>query len=165
MFIQDLNPQGYFTIEHWRNGKLLDTYHLKNGITNAGKDKLLDVMFHNVTQIGTWYIGLIDNSGYTGVAAGDTHDSHSGWSENTDYDESNRQEWTEDAASGQSITNTTSVDFTMSASATIKGIFIASDNTKGGTGASPTLWSTAVFGSNATAEDDDVLAVTYTLNA
>ena len=37
-----LNPRGQFKVEHWRNGKRINEYHFPNGITNEGKNKLLD---------------------------------------------------------------------------------------------------------------------------
>ena len=155
--------RGKFHVEHYRKGKLIGTYDFKNGITNGGLDKLLDVMFHDDTKVATWYIGIVNNAGFSTYAAADTMGSHAGWTEWASYDEANRQTWAEDAASGQSITNSTPAVFTISASGTVRGLFITSDNTISGT--SGTLWSTADFGSTVTVADDDVLQVTYTVNA
>jgi hypothetical protein len=88
--------------------------------------------------------------------------SHAGWAESADYDEATRPEWTAGTASGRAITNAVTVDFTINATKTIKGLFITSNNTK--SGSTGTLWSTAAFGSTVSVADDDVLKVTYTVS-
>jgi len=160
-----LSPRGKFHVVHKDSeGNIKDIYDLPNGITNEGKDALLDIMFHADTQIDPWYIGLINNSGFTALAAADTHASHGGWTEFTDFDESFRGEWTEGAASSQSMTNASSVDFSINVdSSAINGIFIADLLTKGST-ASGTLWSTGSFATAVAADDGDTLSITYTLN-
>jgi hypothetical protein len=162
---QGLKLQGYFpVIEHYDSeGNLKGRYRMPNGITNVGKDHALDVLFHAVTQTATWYIGLIDNSGFTALAAADTMSSHAGWNEFTTYSEATRQEWTEGAASSQSITNATPATFSINGSGTVKGIFVTSSNTKSGT--TGTLWSTALFPSNIAVINGDSLKITYTVNA
>lgn len=155
---------GTFSIQHYRNGKIINSFDLKNTITNAGKNKLLDVMFHADSQVTAWYLGLINNSGFTAIAATDTHSSHAGWTELTDYDESGRQEFVEAAAATQSITNSANqAVFTINATVAIKGIFLASLNTKGSTAAG-TLWSAAAFSSVVNAESGDTLTITYTVS-
>lgn len=158
-----LKVRGEFVIEHFRKGSKIGEHKVKNGVTNAGLDALLDIMFHASSQISTWYIGLVDNSGWTAFAAADTMSSHSGWTELEDYDEANRVEWTEGAASSQQITNATPLTFTMNATNVVKGIFVASESTKGGT--SGTLWSTGAFTSTISVEDDDLIKITYTITA
>lgn len=143
-----------------KNGRVKHTEKVRNGITNEGKNSLLDIMFHAATQITTWYIGLIDNSGWTAEAAADTLASHSGWNEFTSYTGS-RLEWTEGAAASQSITNGTAVSFPITGSGTLKGIFIASV----ASGTSGKLWSTADFASTVTVANGDTLKITYTINA
>lgn len=162
--IETFDLKGKFTVEHRRNGELIGVYEVPNGITNEGLDEVLDVMFHNTSQHSTWYMGLIDNSGYTGVAAGDTYTSHSGWTENTDYDETFRGEWTEGAASSQQITNASAVQFSMNATVTIKGMFLCNVSTKGDS-SSGVLWCTGLFSSTVSCVNGDTLSVTYTLSA
>lgn len=158
-----IRPKGVFKLQHKRNGKLIKEIDITNGITDEGKDKLLDVMFHNDTQVTTWYIGLIDNAGFSALADADTHASHAGWSENTDYDETDRPEWTEGAAASESITNASTVDFTINATIAINGIFLADISTKGSTAAG-TLWSTGSFGAVVNAVAADTLSITYTVS-
>lgn len=165
MTAQGIKPKGLFKIEVFRKGVLVETRDLPNGITDEGKDALLDIMFHAATQVTTWYIGLIDNAGFTALADTDTHDSHAGWTENTDYDEATREEFVEAAASSQSITNSASVaEFTMNATVAIKGMFMASISTKGSISSAATLWCTAAFSSVLNVIDDDLIRVTYTLS-
>ena len=158
-----LRFRGMFNIEHIRDGKIIGRYDAKNGVVDEGLNKILDVMFHATTQLGTWYLGLIDNAGFTAVAAADTMASHAGWAENEDYSEATRIEWAEGAASGKSITNATPETFNIDATAVIRGCFIVSNNTKGGS--TGTLWATALFAAAVNVNNGDQLKVTYTINA
>lgn len=102
-------------------------------ITNVGLDYCLNAALHGTTPISTWYLGLIVDTGFTAIAPADTMGSHAGWTESSAYAETTRREWIEGASSGQSITNATPVAFTSTATQTIKGYFITSVATKGGT--------------------------------
>ena len=159
----ELLLSGKYRLEHYRDGKLIDVDEFKNGIVTVGKNYLLDAGFRNQTQITAWYFGLINNSGFSALSAADTMSSHTGWTECTDYDEANRPTWSPGAASSGSITNSTPVDFTMNATVTLYGAFIASVNTKGGT--SGTLWSTGAFSTTKPVADNDVVKLVYTLNS
>ena len=164
MFVQKAKLAGSYVIEHRdRDDNLKAMYDFPNGIVDEGMDKLLDVMFHAETQITTWYIGLVDNSGYSAFADADTLSSHAGWSEFTNYTEANRVTWAEDAASSRSISNTTTADFSINASGNLKGIFVSSNNVKS-TGNTGTLWSTAAFSSVVATANGDTLKVTYTVS-
>lgn len=159
-------PKGRFVIEHRnKNGKLLGIYDVPNGITNVGKDKILDDMFNDGTQTAnnSWFVGLIDASGYTQLAAADTMASHAGWNEFTTYSESNRVAWGSGAAASQSTTNASPATFNITGSATIKGVFIVTNNTK--SGSTGTLWATALFSGDVPVSNGDQLKVTYTVSA
>lgn len=135
-----------------------------NGITDAGIQYLLEVGFRDgdapdPAQIAPWYAGLIDDSSFTGVAAGDTMASHSGWIEATQYSESDRQTLAFGAVAARAIT--AQVAFTMSSTKTLRGIFVTSVSTKSdNTG---TLWSTALFGTPPTVVSGNVLTCNYSL--
>ena len=160
----DLNVRGAFKVEHrGPDGELKGIYEFPNGIVDEGLDSILDVQFHAASQISTWYIGLVDNSGWTTWADADTLASHAGWTENTNYTEANRVEWDEDAASSRSISNSTTADFSVNASGNMKGIFVSSNNVKS-TGNTGTLWSTAAFSSVVAVTNGDSLKVTYTVS-
>ncbi len=140
-----LNFRGEWYVEHYREGALLGRYRFPNGITNVGKNYILDVGFNSITQISqsSWCVGIIDNAGFSALAPADTMSSHGGWSEFTSYSQSTRVAWGSGSASGQQISNATADTFDLTASGTLYGIFVNSDNTKGGT--TGTLWSTAAF--------------------
>lgn len=178
---QSFNPQGRFTVEHFRNGELLNTHNFPNGIVNEGKDAIFNIMFDADTQITTWYMGLIDNAGYTAIADTDTYDNidqvGNGWAEFQTYTDAGnagsaltRPVWNPDAASGQSISNGTQITFDITGTATVKGLFIsgggAGNASKGDHAADGTLWCTALFDQGDTSViNGDQLKVTYTVSA
>lgn len=176
-----VKPTGRFVVEHYRNGKRINEYHFPNGITNEGKNKLLGLMFNQATQIGTWYLGLIDAAGFTALANTDDYDNinqaANGWDEFTNYTDANnansattRPEWQENSPSAQSITNSTVAIFNITGSGTVKGVFlaggIANANLKGDHAPGGTLWATALFSSGDVAvQNGDQLKVTYSVSA
>ena len=153
--------KNYFTVEHWRSDKLLSVDKLPNAITDEGKIFLLDVMFEDTAKSATWYIGLIDNAGYTQLAAADTLAVQAGWSEFTDYAaHPTRQTWDNDAAADGAITNTTTADFTIDANGSeIKGVFCTND-VDSNTGK---LWATAIWATAKEVESGDIFKVKYTV--
>lgn len=171
---------GRFQVEHIRNGVRIGSYSFKNGITNEGKNILLDVMFNGVTIYNPWYLGLIDLANYTTLADGDTYDNidqaGNGWDEFADYkivaDTTIRPEWTEGSASAQSITNASVVTFIMTGAGDVKGVFLAGgenaatkSNHAPGTTPVNKLWATALFAADVPVVLDDQLKVTYTVSA
>ena len=174
-------PKGRFVVEHWRDGKRINEYHFHNGITIEGKNFCLDVMFHGTTAGATWYLGLIDNTGYSALAEGDTYDdinqAGNGWDEFTGYTDANngdsattRPTWNEGQASGKQITSSTQSVFDITASGVVKGIFVvglgAAAATKGDHASDGILWATALFSTgDATIENGDQLKVSYTVSA
>ena len=150
-------------VQHIRAGKVIGEYLLHNDVVDVGINSLLDINFRNQTQIANWYLGLVDNAAFSAFADADTMSSHTGWAENTDYDEVTRPEWVTAAAATRAISNSTTVDFTMNSTAAIKGIFITSNNTISGT--TGTLWATAAFASVVNVVSADVFKITYTVSA
>ena len=156
---------GQFKIEHIRDGRVINSFECPNGIVDVGLNHILETQFHSGTAITAWAIGLIDNSGYSALAAADTMSSHTGWGEATQYTEANRPAWTAGTAASRAITNAATVDYSMNATKTIKGIFVAGGtgyNTKSAT--TGTLWATAAFGSTVSVVNGDTLRVTYTVS-
>ena len=129
----------------------------KNIIVTAGLNHILDTQFHATTQVTAWYIGL--KAAGTPIAA-DTMASHSSWLESTGY-AGDRKEWTEGASSAGSMTNASSVDFTINATATIAGAFL---NTAA-TGTAGTLYGVVDFSSARAVISGDTLQVTVTVTA
>jgi hypothetical protein len=174
---------GEFNIEHWRGDSLLRQCQFHNDITDEGLTGLLNIQFHASTQITTWYIGLISDTGYTALADDDAYvdinGAGNGWDEFTDYTDANngdstttRPVWPEDAASGNSITNATTkaIYDIVTTSEKVKGIFVCGGGTqpedKDDATTGSTLWSTALFsGGDVTVTNGDQLKITYTVNA
>jgi len=140
-----------------KDGNIKWEENKKNLITTAGLNHILDTQFHASTQVTTWYIGL--KGAGTPVAA-DTMASHSSWSEITDYS-GNRNAWTEGAASSGSMTNSSSVDFSVTGTATVAGAFL---NTAA-TGTAGTLYGVVDFSSSRAVISGDTLQVTVTVTA
>jgi hypothetical protein len=178
----DLAGAGRYVVEHFREGKKIGQYELKNGIVNEGLNSILGVYFFAATQFTTWYLGLIDNSGFTALSSNDIYDdinqAGNGWDEFDDYTDANnassavtRPEWPTDAPSGQSITNSTQAIYDITATGVVKGIFVvagtnAATKNDHTAGAAHKLWSTALFsGGNVSVVNGDQLKVTYTVNA
>jgi hypothetical protein len=177
-----LQPRGRLVVEHFRNGLKIGQYEFPNGITNEGKNKLLDVMFHGVSPITTWWLGMIDNAGYTALAATDAYanigQAGNGWHEFTSYTDaansgsaSTRPEWTEGAASGQAISNASPVVFDITGSGAVKGLFLVggaagAQNKSDHTASGAVLWATALFNTgDVPVNPSDQLKVTYTVSA
>ena len=152
------------------------------GITDEGKDQILNTQFDAATQITTWHMGLIDNANFTGLNDADTYDNidqagGNGWDEFSDYTDAGngdsattRPVWNPDAAASQSISNGTVVVFDITATGTIKGLFLvgggSAPENKGDHAAGSTLWATALFGSgDVDVQNGDQLKATYTVTA
>lgn len=152
-------------LEHWRGGKLIGTQVTFNDITNVGKNYIFNVMFNGGTQIAnnSWFIGLINLTSFSALAAADTMSSHSGWVEFTSYSQANRVAWGSQTATSQSTANSTPAQFDITGSGTVKGVFITSNSTISGT--TGTLWATALFGADVPVTNGDQLKITYTVSA
>jgi len=160
--LQFKNP---IRVEHYdKDGNLLGVYDTFNDITNEGKNLILNVMFNGTTPIAnnSWFIGLISSVSYTALAATDVMNSHAGWTEFTTYSQANRVAWGSGTATTQSTTNASAAQFDITASGTVKGVFITTDNTKGGTAGS--LWATALFAADVPVNNGDQIKVTYTVS-
>lgn len=141
------------------NPKWEETIH--NLVTTQGKNDMLDKYFAGSAYTAAWYVGLIDNASYSAISANDTMASHGGWIENQEYDEATREAVSFNAASSGSKAASTYTEFTIDPTgATIKGAFLTSVSTKGGT--TGILYSAAAFGANRVLVDNDLLRITPT---
>lgn len=149
-------------IQIWKNDALIADIDFSNAVTNQGKNYILNAGFNSGTQISSssWYIGLIDGAGTPSLASGDLLSSHAGWTENTSYT-GNRPAWGNGTASGQAVTNSSPVSYTMTSAGSLYGIFVASVNTGGMS--TDILWSEAAFPSVVPVAIADQLKVTYTV--
>lgn len=155
-------PGGKFFVEVIRNGVVIAAMAAPNGITDVGMNSILGVGFHADTQITAWAIGIVDNASFSAFAAADTMGSHAGWIEMTAYSQANRVAWGPAASAARSITNTAAATFSITATKTLKGVFITSNNTISGT--TGTLWSTAAFATTVNVINGDTVKVTYTVS-
>lgn len=145
-----LDPDGS-VVEDW--------FEVFNAATTLGLNYLLDTGFRSGSPITSWYIGLINDSGFSAVSAGDTMSSHAGWVELQNYDEATRPQWSPAAASGGIAQNSTAISYTIDGARTVRGLFVTSVNTKGGT--TGTLWATAVEAAGRSLTDNQVFQVVY----
>lgn len=135
-----------WTAKLWEDAtrrKLLWETVVKNLVPMEGLNKYLDATFVSGLTGPLWYIGLINQTGFTAYDLTDTAakittsanpPTTNGWQELTAYSETNRQQWVPGSVASANVDNTLSpAAFTSSGSATILGAFMVSDNTKGGT--------------------------------
>lgn len=105
-----------------------------NVVTNEGILTALGILFHAGTPISSWYIAPFSSSSVpTGTITGATFTS--ALTEFTAYSQSTRVVWATDAASGTSITNTTTpATFTINAdSSDVYGAGLLSTSAKSDT--------------------------------
>lgn len=157
-----INLKSLYEVQCYRAGDLLWEEKVYNLITTVGKNALLDYTFFSGAVTPTWYVGLVDDAGFTQFSVTDTMSSHADWDENTDYDEAARPAYTVVAASSGSMSNDASrALFTMNAIVDIHGAFLTSNSTKGGT--TGTLYGEAAFASPRSVISGDVLSIKITL--
>ena len=144
------------------DGTVAWTDQINNLVTTAGKNDALDKYLSGSAYTAAWYMGLIDSTGYTtGAVVGDTMASHSGWAESSAYSQAARPTAAFSAASGGSKALSAALSFSINASVTIKGCFLTSISTKGGT--TGVLYSAGTFtGGDKILANGDTLNVSYT---
>jgi hypothetical protein len=155
---------GVFRLEHFRPYKgLVWASPAPNLVVTQGRTHALEQWLRGSSYTASWFFGLISDSGYSAIAAGDTAASHSGWTEFTGYSESVRQTAAFSAASGGSIATSAVAEFTINATGTVKGSFLISDSTKSGTAGVLASAGLATQGDRAVTSGD-LIRVSYTLN-
>ena len=154
---------GYFTIEHFRDGKLIGKETTHNLLTNQGLNHVLDVVLHGTTPVSPWYIAIFEGN-YTPTSGDTAANFTANATESTAYDEATRVEYTEAAASSQSTTNSASkATFTINATKTIYGAALMSASAKSAT--TGTCLAVTRFTTSRAVIAADVLQVTYTISA
>ena len=155
---------GFWNIDCYdKDGNKKWTEKIENAVTNEGLNDALNVELAADTQNTSWFIGLINDTAFSALAAADTLASHAGWTEDSNYS-GTRPTWTVAQAADQvtTVTNAATVDITMTGGTTLKGMFLASVNT----GSAGKLFSTGLFtGGDRALLTSDVLKATYTINA
>lgn len=155
--------KGRYSIECFgSDGKLKWSDTIDNLITTVGCNHMLDNELSGSAYTAAWYIGLISSTSYTtGPAAGDTSASHGGWAEDQNYSQGARPTTAWSAASAKSKSLSSALAFSINATTTIKGCFMISNSTKGGS--TGTLFSAGLFsGGDKAVGNGDTLNVSYT---
>ena len=152
------------------NIKWEDQFH--NLVVNQGLQDLNTKYFKGVTYTAAWWLGLVDGTSAPSYAAGNTLASQSGWTEiagtgfgGTVYTGNRKQAvfGTASTANPSVIDNSASTAvFSIAASATIAGAFLANQETSN-TGV---LFSAGNFtGGSKTVASGDTVNVTYQFSA
>lgn len=154
---------GRYTVEcRDAAGNLKWSEVIDNLVTTVGKNDALDKYLAGSAYTAAWYLGLISSASYTtGVAVGDTAASHGGWTEDQNYSQGARPTAAFSAAAAGSKSLSSALTFSINATTTIKGCFLISNATKGGT--SGILYSAGLFsGGDKAVGNGDTLNVSYT---
>jgi hypothetical protein len=157
---QELNLSGIFSIEHWRDGKCINTYLTPNSILYFAKINMLEKIFFPST-IGemNWYIGFIDAKTWIMGTNPDANfpTEMFEWTEWTDYGfndvkfPTTRIQWQPDPATVGFIENTTlKAEITALNDAEVKGFFLVNDPNFGFHNQDAIFWATSII--------EDVLA-------
>jgi hypothetical protein len=136
----------------------------KNLVVNTGLQDMNTKYFKGVTYTAAWYIGLVDNAGFSAYAAGDTLASHAGWTETTAYsggDRATASFGTATTADPSVISNSASPGaFSITGTVTVRGAFLTNIQDK--TNNTGLLFSVSNFtGGNRAVVNGDTLNVTY----
>jgi hypothetical protein len=166
---EKIKAGGVFTVKCLdQDGNIKWTAEKHNLVVNVGLKDMNDKYFTGSSYTAAWYLGLYGSASTNNPAASDTMSSHAGWTEVTDYSQSNRPTATFAAATTADpsvITNSASpATFSMNATTTVGGAFLTSNNTKGGT--TGILFSASDFqapGDRSVVSGDTIL-VTYTFS-
>jgi hypothetical protein len=157
---------GVFTATCYdKDGNLKWEAKSHNLVVNVGLADMNDKYFSGSGYTAAWYLGLYGAASSNDPAAGDTMASHSGWTEVTDYSNSERPTATFGSATVADpsvIDNSGSVAvFNINGTTTVGGAFLSSDDTKGGS--TGILFSAADFQSpgDRAVTSGDTLNVTY----
>jgi hypothetical protein len=159
--MEKLTFGGIFTVTCYdKEGNVKWKERTPNLVVNQGLDHILDITFMGGSPYSNFYIGLLSDN--PTITADDTLDSHSGWSEITDYTEGERQEFVE-SVSGQTIDNSGNLaTFSINNAAVIGGSFITSAST----GTTGILMAASAFSNGEkNVSDGDTLEVMYEFRA
>lgn len=154
---------GHYTVDCYdADGNLKWSDKIENLVTTGGKNDALDKYLAGSAYTAAWYLGLVSATSYTtGAAAADTMASHAGWAEDQNYSQATRPAPSFAAASAGSKATSAAVAFSINAGTTIKGCFLTTVSTKGGT--TGILYSAGLFtGGDKVVAGGDTLNVTYT---
>jgi hypothetical protein len=141
-----------------------------NLVVTEGKDDLLTNYLKGIGYTAAFYVGLIDNAGWTAYAAGDTASkitlaanppTTNGWQEGEPYSNATRVAWVGGTAAAGSIDNSLSpAAFLINATLTVRGGFL--DTASGKHATTGVLYGEADFGTARAVLTGDTLNCTVT---
>ena len=148
------------------DGTPREAFEVKNLVPEEGIHHYLDVLFNGTAQ-GLYYCGL---KGDSGIPADNwTYANiNSLFTEFVGYDETLRQAWTVDPASGKKVVNPTTMSFTTTADGSVvTGAMIVTSATKTVSGQAPAdsgvLASVLNFGSAKSLDAGEILSLAYSM--
>lgn len=101
------------------------SFAVPNGVTIPGVNYLLNTGFRGGAKSTTWFLGLIDDSGFSALNPLDTLASHSGWGEFTGIYLGSRPAWAPAAPGAGLMGYTTQALFQITAAGAVRGAFLA----------------------------------------
>lgn len=151
----------YELVSRDADGRVLGSLTFPNGPTVDGVNYLANCGFRGGARIAAWYVGLINETGFVALDEFDSHSSHGGWSEFTNIAGGLRQPWSP-AAAVDGLLDSPNVAFSITASGTVRGAFLASQQATG-TSSGPTLYCTAVADAGVAVVNGGALTFSYKL--
>lgn len=160
----DLSDTAYAELIRCENSFVAWEEEVHNLVTTEGKNDQLTQYFKGAAYTAAFFIGLVNNAGFTAYAAGDTAaqiNGTNGWAEGTPYSNATRVAWVGGTASGGSIDNTGSVAiFNINATQTVRGGFVSTASAKNAT--TGKLYGEADFSVARSVVSGDSLQITST---
>lgn len=132
---------------------------IPNGVTIAGVNYLGNTGFRASARVATWFLGLVDDSGFTGLNPADTLAAHPGWGEFTSVYLGQRPAWSPAPPGAGLMGYTSPALFQITAAGNVRGAFLASVQP---TGLSPgVLYSTGAMAAGKPVAAGGTLTVGY----
>jgi len=150
----------FFVLHQDCSKNIVGHYSIDNGVTYQGANECLKRTFTGGTQT-QWYIGLIDNAGFTSVSINDTNALHPGWVEHVQYS-GERKLWDNNPAASCLVTTNIPVVMAITAAGAVRGTFLASRSQRDNNAAG-VIYCTATINQTAgfAVAVGDTLTVTY----
>jgi uncharacterized Zn-binding protein involved in type VI secretion len=136
-------------------GELLWIEEGANLIVTTGRNYLLDNGMMGL------FMGLIDNAGFSTIAATDTLVTK-GWAESAAYSQASRPAATFNAAANGTKGTSAALTFSINATVSINGVMLATNGTKSGT--TGVLFAAKSFAAVRALESGDTLNVSYSVS-
>ena len=156
--IETAKPGFVYEVEHIRGGRVIDRFQVHNIMPIEGIHHMYGVLLTSGAQVATWYIGLYENS-YTPQSSDVAATFATLAGEISAYENASRHTFVPGAFSAGVVSSSAvPAEFVFNAGKTVRGGFMASTSTKGGTAG--VLLSAVQFSSPRVVVATDILRVT-----